>query len=121
MPKVKCTTFYLEDMLLESQKYQDLGITCCNGRFQCNSFLFMTIFPGVTQFLDFQNRKDDNMSLIIPDVDVNDFHSLFNNIYNKNSNYQQSSSLVFLLTWKQTATSQKEETVKNIKEIDIKY
>ena len=108
------TSNNFKDILLECQKHQDLAITCWNGRFQCNGFLFVTIFPGLAKVLHFENSQYDNPSIIVPDVDVNDLHCFFNNIYSESPEFYPGKSLLYLLSWKYTSSSR---TPKHVEEI----
>ena len=114
------TSNNFKDILLECQKHQDLEVTCWNGRFQCNGFLFVTIFPGLTKVLHFENSQYDNPSIIVPDVDVNDLHCFFNNIYSESPEFYPGKSLLYLLSWKYTSSSITPKHVKNIVQENVK-
>ena len=106
MKEFKFKSNHFKDILLECQKYQDLAITCWNGKFQCNSFLFVTIFPKLSNVLHSEScQYDNNPSLIVPDVDVNDLHQFFNNIYSYGPKFLPGKSLLYLFSWKDSASS----------------
>lgn len=121
MKEMKFRSNHFKDILLECQKHQDLAITCWNGRFQCNSFLFVTVFPGLTKALHFENcQYDNNPSIIVPDVDVNDLHCFFNNIYSERSKFLPGKTLIYLLSWQDTSASITRQHLKEIVKDNLK-
>ena len=121
MKEIKFASNHFKDILLECQKHQDLAITCWNGRFQCNSFLFVTVFPGLTKSLHYEDCQHDNMpSILVPDVDVNDLHCFFNNIYSERPNFLPGKSLIYLLSWQDTSTSITRKYVQEIVKDNLK-
>ena len=121
MKEIKFTSNHFKDILRECQKHQDLAITCSNGKFQCNSFLFATVFPKLSKVLQFENSDyENNPSLVVPDVDVNDLHCFFNNIYSEKSKFVPGKSLIYLLSWKDKSVSMTSKHLQEIVKENIK-
>jgi len=74
----------LSDMLEECQLIKDLVIICSDGQFQCNTLLFVSIFPAMTTLLSTEMFQDD-LFVSAPGVFVNDLKKLFTAIHDKKS------------------------------------
>ena len=89
----------LTDLLEECRQKQDLIVRCRDGDYHCNSFLLATILPGFSSILECSSLQEEQLSVSIPDTEVNDVKGLFESVFNQNLDTQSSSRIGFLLRW----------------------
>ena len=105
----------ISDLLDECRMEQDLLITCSDGQFLCNSFLFASIFPRLSRIVESPNVLGEDLVIFIPDICVKDLRSVFNSIYNynkQNIKVKQNFSLQFLFNWADETTNVPLENIK---------
>jgi len=110
----------LSDLLIESKKNQDLTILCKNGRFTCNGFLFVTIFPDLSESLNLVSICEETPTISIPDSYLSDFQDFFNCLYERLPKLKPSKFLQTLLQWPKVSVTSSDIKIDTLKYESLK-
>ena len=85
--------------LAQHPQYQDMTLVCSNGKMTCSSIVLALLSPPIRNALSClpDNDKDEKITILFLDVDIEDIKQFFTNILNQTEEFSSCKAIVNLL------------------------